>query len=120
MVGEVVTEEVEDMQKAFKQSSLLSYILKPSHLFTQVFEKNRTAQEKLSKHMCNFSARENWWEGRRVVSSYIYVDTTNDQCRLINPTPLDCITGYTMEDAVGDRDLKSLPKRRLIFTDGYI
>ena len=43
LVGTGVTEEVEDMQKAFKYSYLFSYMLKPSHLLTQGFEKNRMA-----------------------------------------------------------------------------
>ena len=68
-----VTEEVEDMKKALKYSSLSFYVLKPSYLLTQGFEKNRTAQEKLLKHMCNFGAREECMEGRRFVSSYLDV-----------------------------------------------
>ena len=51
LVGAGVTEEVEDMQKYMKCSSILSYMLKPFHLLTQVFENNRTAQKKLFKHM---------------------------------------------------------------------
>ena len=47
LVGVGVTEEVEDMQKALKYSSLLYYMLKPSHLTTQGFYNNRTSQEKL-------------------------------------------------------------------------
>ena len=57
LLGGGVIEEVEDMQKALKYSSLLSYMLKPSHLITQVFERNVTVQEKLFKFMCNFRAR---------------------------------------------------------------
>ena len=34
LVGEGVTEEVRDMQKALKSSSLSSYMLKPSKLLT--------------------------------------------------------------------------------------
>ena len=64
------------MQKAMKYSSLSSYMLKPSHLLTQGFENNRTAQEKLFKHMCNFESWEEWREERIVVISYIDVDTT--------------------------------------------
>ena len=120
LVGAGVTEEVQDMQKALKSSSLSSYILKPSSLLTQGFEKNRTAQEKLFKHMCNFGSRAEWRKGRRVVSSYLDVETTKDQCRLLNTTPLDCITGYIMEDAVGERALKRLPQIRLNFIDGSI
>ena len=79
LLGAGVTEELEDMQNAFKYSSLLSYMLKPSHLLTRGFENNRTAQEKLFKHMCNFGERAEWREGRRVVSSYIDVETTKYQ-----------------------------------------
>ena len=43
LAGAGVTEEVEDTHKAFKYSSLLSYMLKPYHLITQGFEKNRMA-----------------------------------------------------------------------------
>ena len=56
LVGAGVTEEVEDIQKAFKSTSLSSYMLKPSHLLSQGFKKNRTAHEKLFKHICNFGA----------------------------------------------------------------
>ena len=68
---------------------------------------------KLFKHMCNFGAWAEWREGRRVVSSYLDVDTTKDQCRLLNPTPLDCIAGYITEDDCGDRALKRLPSEKV-------
>ena len=89
LVGADVTEEVGDMKKALKCSSFLSYMLKPSHLLTQYFGENRTAQEKLFKHICNFGARKDCMEGIRVVSSYIDDDTTKDKCCLLNPTTLD-------------------------------
>ena len=57
LVGEGVTEEVEYMEKDLKYSSILSYLLKYYHLLTQGFKNNRTEQEKLFKHMCNFGAR---------------------------------------------------------------
>ena len=38
-----------------------------------------------------------------VVSSYLNVETTKDQCRLLNPKPLECIVGYKVEDAVNVR-----------------
>ena len=103
LLGAGVTEEVQYMQKDLNSSSLLSYMLKPSKLLTQGFEKNRTAQDKLFKHMCNFGAQVEWREGGSVISSYLDVETTKDQFRLLNPTPLDCIRGYIMEDAV-DKD----------------
>ena len=55
-----------------------------------------------------------------VVSSYLDVDTTKDQFRILNPTSLDFIAGYIMEDAVGDRALKILPNRFLNLFDGSI
>ena len=89
LLGEGVTEEVEYMQKALKYSYISSYKLKPSHLITQGFEKNRTAHENIFKNMFNFGARAEWREGRRVVGSYLDVDTTKYQCRIFNTTPLD-------------------------------
>ena len=120
LVGSRVTEEVQDMQKDLNYSSLSSYMLKPYKLLTQGFEKNRTAQENIFKHMCNFGSRVEWRKGRSVISYYIDVDTVKYQCRLLNPTPLDCIAGSIMEDTVGERALKRLPRRRLKFIDGYI
>ena len=108
------------MQKALKSSYISSYMLKHSQLLTQGFGKNRTAQEKLFKHMCNFGVRAEWREGRIVVGYYLDVDTTKDIFRLLNPTPLDCIAGYILEDAVGERALKRLPQRRLKFIYGSI
>ena len=109
LVGEDVTEEVRDIQKALKSSSLSSYMLKPSHLPAHTFGKSRTALEQPFKHMCNFGSQAEWREGRIFVSSYIDVETTKDQCRLLNPAPLGYIAGYIMDDAVGERDLKCLP-----------
>ena len=120
LVGGGLIEEVQDMQKALKYSYLSSYILKPYFLLTQAFEKNRTEQENLFKLMCNFGSRAEWRKGRSVISSYLDVESTKDQCHLLNPTPLDCIEGYIMEDAVGERALERLPQRRLNFIDGCI
>ena len=92
-------------------------MLKPSHLLTQVFDKNKRAQEKRSNHICNFESQGKWREGRSVVSYYLDIETTKNQFRLLNPTPLDCIAGYIMEDAVGGRYLKRLPRIRLNFID---
>ena len=70
--------------------------------------------------MCNFGARVEWREGRRVVSYYLDVNITKYQFRLLNLTPLECIKGYTMEDDVGARAMKRLPQRRLNRIDDYI
>ena len=49
-------EEVEELQRVVKYSSLLSYMFKLSFLLTQGFNKNKKAQEKLFKRMYNFGA----------------------------------------------------------------
>ena len=108
---------MEDIQKDLKYSSLLSYMFKPPRLLTHGFDNNRTSLEKLLKHMCNFGAQEKWMEGRIFFSSYLDVDTTKDQCHLLNNTPLECTADYIMEDTVGERNLKRLPHRRLNFID---
>ena len=44
LAGAGFTEEVQDIHKALKYSSISSYMLKPSKLITQIFDNNRTAQ----------------------------------------------------------------------------
>ena len=70
--------------------------------------------------MCRFWAREKWRDRRRVVGSYLDVDTTKDQFCLLNPTPLGCIAGYITENAVGNRALKRLTQISLNLIDGSI
>ena len=70
--------------------------------------------------MCDLESQSEWREKIRVVGSYLDVESTKDQFRILNPTPLDCNTGYILEDTFGDRDLKRLPQRRLKFIYGYI
>ena len=70
--------------------------------------------------MCNFGARAECMNGRRSVSSYLDVKISDDQDRLVNPTPLECITSYITEDDIVNRDLKRLPQRRLNLIDGSI
>ena len=55
-----------------------------------------------------------------MVSYNLDVDISNDQYRLVNPTPLECIPGYIMEDAIGDRALKRLTQQMMKLIDGYI
>ena len=61
-----------------------------------------------------------WRDGIRAVSSYLDADTSKYQYHMLNPTPLEFITGYIMEDDVGDRASKRLPQRILNLVDGYI
>ena len=65
-------------------------------------------------------ARVDCRNGIRAVSSYLDVEISNDQYRLLNPTPLGYIAGYIMEDNIGDRDLNDLHQQRLNITYGYI
>ena len=105
------------MQKYLNSPSPQSYMLKPYHLLTQGFENNKTGQKKLFKHMCNSGARAECRQGGRVVSSYLDVDTTKQQFRILNLTPLDCIAGHVIEYDVGDSALKRLYQIRLKFID---
>ena len=77
MVGSGVTEEVEDMEKAMKSSSLSSYMLKPSHLLTQRFENNRTVQDKLFKHMCDIGNRNSGVRGEELSVFILMLITPN-------------------------------------------
>ena len=75
--------------------------------------------------MCNFGAQAERRNERRDVTSYLDVDISNDQHRLVNPTPLECIAGYVMESSIGDTALerlphRSLPQKRLKIIDRYI
>ena len=95
-------EEVEEVQRVVKYSSLLSYMLKRPSLLTQVFNNNKKTQKKLFNNMCNFGARAEWRNGRRAFSSYLDVEIRNYKYHL------DCISGYIIEDAIGDRAFKRL------------
>ena len=67
--------------------------------------------------MCVILGYRKWGNARRVVSYYLVVENRKYQYRLVNTTPLEFITGYVMEDAVGDRDLSNLPHQRLKLID---
>ena len=108
------------MQRVVKYSSILSYILKPTSLLAQGFNRNKKAHEKLFKHMCNFGARSERRTEGISVSSCLDVEISNDQYRLLNPTPLYLIAGYIMEYYIGDRSLENLSQKRLNLFDGYI
>ena len=114
------TEEVEGVQRVVKYSSLSSYILKLPYFLTQGVNKNNKSRENLFNHMCNFWSRAEWKNGRRSASSYLGIDIRNHQYPLVNPTPLNCISGYIIEYSIGDRDLKILYQQSLNLIDGSI
>ena len=95
-------------------------MLKHPSLLTQAFNNNNQSQEKIFKHMCNFGAQSECRNGIRAFSSYLDVDIINDQYRMVNPTSLDCIAGYTTEGDIGDRALKRLPHQNMNIIDGSI
>ena len=111
---------MEEVQKDVKYSSISLFMLKPTSLFTQGFNENNKAHENILNNIYNFGSQSMWRNGRISASSYIDAETSKYQYRLINPTPLYCIVGYITEDAVGDRDLKRMPKRRLKLIYGSI
>ena len=104
---------MEEVQHAFKSPYLFSYTLKPIYLLKQVFNRNNISRYNLFKNMCNFGAHGVWINGRIAVSYYIDVDTSKDQYRLLNTTPLQFIVGYIMEDSIGGRYFKRLLHIRL-------
>ena len=70
--------------------------------------------------MCNFGARAECRNWRKAVSSYLDVETSDYQYYSVNPTPLEFIVGYIMEDTIGDRALKIMPWKRLKIIHGSI
>ena len=66
--------------------------------------------------MCDFETWSEWMSSLRDTIYYLDVDTRKYQDRLINPTPLDCVKGYIMEDVVGDRDSNNLTEKSMNLT----
>ena len=56
----------------------------------------------------------------RDISTGRVAEERPDQCRILNPTPLNSITGYIVEDDVGGRYLERLSQIRLDLIDGCI
>ena len=108
------------MQQAVKYYSLESYMLRPNSLLTKLFEDNNKAQENIFSHMCNLGAQKEWRNGTRDVSYYFYVETRKHQYSLLNPKPVDSITGYIMEDYVCYMYLRRPPQICLHLIDGSI
>ena len=88
-------------------------MLKTPSFLTEGFKDINKAQEKIFKNVCDFVACIAWRSKRIASRYYINVDTIECQEHLLNPIPLECITGYIMEDAVGDRNLNNMPKIRM-------
>ena len=91
-----------------------------NNLIVHDLKTNRKAQEKLFKHMCNFGARAAWKGGVRRVSDALDVAVTAENLRILNPSPLDTIIVYIMQDAKGEGSRKKIPQRRLNIIDRSI
>ena len=91
------------------------FILYDENIFflMQGFKENKEAKTKFFNPMCNFGEQAEWRRRDRDVSLYLDVDTKKDKYRLLDPAPLDCITGYIVVGAVGDTDLKNMPHKSL-------
>ena len=121
-VDEDVREAQENVTRQ-QQSNLQTFRLKPNDLIVDDFKTNKDAQEKLFQHMLNFAARKDWKQqekGKRRVSSFLDIICTEEQERLLNPSVLDTIAGFIMEDTKGEGAKRRLPARRLNMIDGCI
>ena len=84
-----------------------------NNLIVQDLKTNLKAQEKLFKLIWNVGARSAWKGGVRIVSDALDVETTADNLRILNPSPLDTIIGYIMQDTKGEGARENPPHRRL-------
>ena len=118
---EVVDDDaVGNAKKELLQSGLQYFCLMPVNLMVQDLRMNRKAQEKLFRHMCNVGVREKWEGEACRVSDVLDVAVTADNNRIFNPSPLDTIIGYIMQDAKVEGAHKKLPHRRFNIIYGCI
>ena len=94
------TKQLEKAQQDVKATSIFSYRLKLPYYLKQVFKYNNQVNQKLFNHVCTCKEWQEWRSGIIAIRSYIYVDTSKYQGRLLNTTPLGRIIGYTMVDDV--------------------
>ena len=118
---EVVDDDaVGNAKKGLLQSGLKYFCLMSVNLMVQDLRKDRKAQEELFRHMCNSRAREKWEGGAHRVSDALDVAVTANNHSILNPSPLDTIIGYIMQDEKGEGDQKKLLQRSLNIIDGCI
>ena len=75
----------------------------------------KSAQYALYNHMIKYRSRCSYQEKEQKVSEYLHCEVTCDQQKLLNPSVLDTIVGYVMQDSQGEGTKKRLPQRRLNF-----
>lgn len=105
------------------QPLLTSFMLLPPDLVQKCKIPNsfqRQAKEDLFNHIIRFRNRCNFENRQNTIAPYINVEVTKTQQDLLNPTALDCITGFIMKDSHGKFVHKRLPQRRLNLIDSTI
>ena len=85
--------QTEEAHQDAKTTSISSYVLKTHYFLTHIFKYNKETQDNLFKSICNFLEKEYWSIRRRYITSYLGVNTIKDKDCLINPKPLEIITG---------------------------
>ena len=106
--------------------TLHSFMLKPPTLisnFPDTQTKTKDAdqhREKLFRHMANMAVRSEWKTKRRKVSDWLNCEVTEDNYNLLNPRPVDIITGFIMQDIKGEGVKKKLAARRLNNIDACV
>ena len=104
-----------------QQENLHSFMLKPPDLLDNLGSADKkSAQYALYNHMIKYRNRCSYQEKEQKVSEYLHCEVTCDQQKLLNPSVLDTIVGYVMQDSQGEGAKKRLPQRRLNFIDGTV
>ena len=104
-----------------QQENLHSFMLKPPDLLDNLGSVDKkSAQYALYNHMIKYRNRCSYQEKEQKVSEYLHCEVTCDQQKLLNPSVLDTIVGYVMQDSQGEGAKKRFPQRRLNFIDGTV
>merc|ERR1740124_368577 len=70
--------------------------------------------------MVTYRNRRGYKEEKQTVSSFLDCECTCDQQKLLNPSVLDTVIGFVMNDSQGEGIKKRLPQRRFNFIDGMV
>lgn len=91
--------------------------------------KNKSLQKEFFDHICNTVARQHAGKKKMMEykesscllpSSYTLAEVRVEQHDLLNPTPRTCFLGYVMDDAVGEKAVRKIAKRKLDMMTGNI
>jgi len=103
---------VQDTSEDTRQTDLTLFLLLPPSLLRE--HKNDRANieisYKLFKHLTNYVAHKHWKDDVVKVSDCHDVEVLEDQLKLFNPRPIDCIGGFIMLQVKG-----KLAKKRIVW-----